>query len=90
MEEDAILKINLKNQQKLWSRCPFCGRKPRNVEWATRRLTVCCENDITKLFATVGYGPEENDFTDLMNELRENWREMASEVREKKVKRWSF
>lgn len=83
MENNEILKISLKNQQKLWEKCPYCGRKPKEVTWEDGRMTVECDNCISKPFQTVGYDKDENDFKDVMQELRDAWNKMCLETEKK-------
>ncbi len=89
MENNEILKISLKNQLKLWEKCPFCGRKPKEVLWQTGGMTVGCDECISKPFSTVGYGEDENNFADVMQDLRGIWNKMCVETREslKKTKK---
>ena len=83
MENNEILKINLKNQQKMQKKCPYCGRKPKEVEWGTRYLTVGCDECISMPFSTVGYGEDENDFKDVMQYLRDSWNRMCKKSKKK-------
>ena len=84
MMNGEVLKISLKNQQRLWEKCPYCGEKPQEIEWGDGYVfvkCVTCENDVNKKDKTscVAYINEENTLVSALGILRKTWNRMCKE-----------
>lgn len=73
---NETLLINLENQKSLWKKCPACGKKPGVIFWSTGRMMAqCSETCSNQHQAMIEYEPEENNFTKVMNNIRNAWNE---------------
>lgn len=83
MMNGEVLKISLKNQQKMWEKCPVCGEKPQELDWGDGYLFVkcqtCAENpDLKeKVSCAVSYLSEENNIVKALGQVRDSWNRMC-------------
>ena len=89
MENDEILKISLKNQQKMWEKCPVCGEKPQELDWGDGYLFVKCQKcaeefpDRKDISCAVSYLSSENNLVKALGQIRDSWNRMCKKSKKK-------